>query len=101
MGSVKLMVPSSVVEYGNVMKNKAEDKVWIPLETFTGQRKDEATEFSGINSTGTIVKVSLTHLFTKEINAKTYTFDTKDLGQTTPIQDATGTNIPNRPEKLL
>lgn len=103
MGSVKLLFPTSIAEYGNVMKAKenTDANVWIPLETFTGQRKDEATEFSGINSTGTILKVQLTHLFEKTINTKKYTFDTKDLGQAMPTHDATGTAIPNPTGKLL
>lgn len=101
MGDVKLMFPTSIAEYGNKMKAKDNADVWIPLETFTGQRKDEATEFSGINSTGTILKVSLTHLFKKTINSKEYIFDTKDLGQDMPAQDAQGTPIPSPTGKLL
>lgn len=95
MPSVKLIMPASIAEYGNVLKGgtSTDDSVWIPLETFTAERKDEATEYSGINATGTIFKVQLTHRFKKTINGKEYVFDTKDLGQIQPLVDDDGIGI--------
>lgn len=95
MENVKIIMPSSLAEYGNVLKGDGtpSDGVWIPLETFSGTRKDEATEYSGINATGTIFKYQLTHRFKKTINGVEYTFDTIDLGQAHPTTDDNGTTI--------
>lgn len=95
MDNVLLAIPSSLAEYGNVLKGdgSADTKVWIPLETFTGQKKDEAIESSGINATGTIIKVQYTHRFSKLINNVEYIFDTKDLGQIHPTTDDNGKTI--------
>lgn len=104
MPSVNFFVPSSIAEYGNVLKGDGTPStdVWIPLETFTAERKDQATEYSGINATGTIFKVQLTHRFKKTINGALYTFDTKDLGQTHPTSDDNGKSITgNLPTYLL
>lgn len=76
-------MPTSIVEYGNVIMADRTDKAkaHIPLETFTGKRADDATTYSGINATGSIFKVSLTDRFYKTIGSKKYIFNTVDLGQ--------------------
>lgn len=103
MSSVELLMPSSLAEYGNVLKGdgSADTKVWIPIETFTGERKDEIIENSGINATGTIIKTQFTHRFSKTIDGVEYVFDTKDLGQTHPTTDDNGKAIPNTPTGTL
>lgn len=93
---------SSLAEYGNVLKGQGEasDEVWIPLETFTGNRKDDATDYSGINATGTIFKVGLTDMFEKDLGTPEapdlYLFNTVGLGQVYDASDHNGKAIPDK-----
>lgn len=81
--NIWFIMPTSIVEYGNVIMADRTDKAkaHIPLETFTGKRQDDATTYSGINATGSIFKFSLTDRFYKTIAGKRYIFNTVDLGQ--------------------
>lgn len=99
--AVWLTLPTSLVEYGNALSPSNDDNCFIPLETFTGNRKDDATEFSGINATGSIMKMSYTHRFIKVIKGVSYIFDTKDLGQIHPAQALTIQTVDGKQQEVM
>lgn len=103
MPDVKLIMPASIAEYGAVLKGDgtASTDTWIPLETFTGDRKDEATEFSGINATGTIFKIQFTDRFEKTIDGVKHIFNLNDLMQDMPAVDDDGKPIAKPSGKLI
>lgn len=94
MDKVKLIMPSTIAEYGNQLKGdgSVSDEVFIPLDIFNGDKGGDAYEETGVNATGTNFKVGLTHRFTKQSSddGEDYIFDTIDLGQTGAIGKKVG-----------
>lgn len=84
--NVWLMLPSSVVEYGEILMG-GKDSGMTPLDIFAGQAQTENVINSGINTTGSIIKVSLTDLFKITKGTNEYLFSTLHLGQTIPTHD--------------
>lgn len=99
--NIWLMIPASIAEFGNVLMGKPNNKGLTPLEVFTGKGQGEQFEVSGVNDTGSVIKVSLTDLFTIVKGGKTYTFNTLHLGQKRPTKDENGQDVTFTDEYLL
>ena len=97
------LIPAGVIDYMNVRYDKG-GAVAVDLNCFKqGSNITNEALYSGINSMGTILKVSLTDRF-KITYDKEYIFNTVDLGQKHPKLDADGQDIPElyyKDKKLL
>lgn len=98
MDSITLLIPTKIVEFGNVLKKDGamDDTTWIPLDLFTGKRDEDPIAQTGINSMTGILKGRLTDRFRKTISENNYVFNTRELGQYLPngFKDENGKELP-------